>query len=64
MVLDSADAEGISTSEAHGQTQGGIQDETLMGLGPIVEYFRAQEPAERTAQQIQETEMEDSKHRY
>lgn len=48
-VSESADAEAVSTGKAHGQTQNDIHDDdTLLGLGPIVEYLRAQESAERT----------------
>ncbi|KAH9232696.1 hypothetical protein K456DRAFT_1763018 [Colletotrichum gloeosporioides 23] len=49
VVSESADAEAVSTGEAHGQTQNDIHDdETLLGLGPIVDYLCAQESAERT----------------
>lgn len=48
-VSESADAEAVSIGKAHGQTQNDIHDDdTLLGLGPIVEYLRAQESAERT----------------
>ncbi|KAJ0384282.1 hypothetical protein COL922a_008698 [Colletotrichum nupharicola] len=49
VVSESADAEAVSTGEAHGQTQNDIHDDkTLLGLGPIVDYLCAQESAERT----------------
>ncbi|KAJ0338594.1 hypothetical protein KNSL1_012382 [Colletotrichum chrysophilum] len=62
MVTENADVEGFSTREAHGQTRNDdvLDEETFLGLGPIVEYLRAQEWAERTPQQIQEDEMKDS----
>ncbi|EQB47444.1 hypothetical protein CGLO_13417 [Colletotrichum gloeosporioides Cg-14] len=48
----SADTEGVSTGEAHGQTQNDDvhDEETQKGFGPIVEYVRAQESAEDSEQ--------------
>ncbi|KAF4871040.1 hypothetical protein CGCSCA1_v009838 [Colletotrichum siamense] len=52
VVSESADAETVSTGDAHGQTQNDVYDnETILGLGPIVDYLRVQEPAERTPEQ-------------